>query len=307
MNKYSGYLAATGAFLIWGVLPVYWKLLEGVPASEILCHRMFWSLLLTLGMVVLRKRQSAFWLAVKKRENLITYTAAALLLAFNWLLFIWAVNAGFIVEASLGYFINPLITVLFGIIFFGERMRLVQWVALLFAFLGVLYLTIYYGQFPWIALGLALSFAIYGLLHKKNSMAALDGLCLETGILFVPAVLFLVGLQWTGSGAFGRIGLSGSLLLIGTGVVTSVPLLLFGYAAKKIPLSSIGLLQYMAPTILLILGVFIYKEEFPVERLIGFLLIWTALVLYMTENMLRRFRNGKKMLATATSGPVTGE
>lgn len=307
MNKYSGYLAAAGAFIIWGVLPAYWKLLQGVPAYEILCHRMFWSLLLTLGMVVLLKRQSVFRQAIKKRENLIAYSISALLLAANWLLFIWAVNAGFIVEASLGYFINPLIIVFFGIIFFGEKMRPTQWVALLLAFLGVLYLTIYYGKFPWIALSLALSFALYGLLHKKNSMAALDGLCLETGILFLPAALFLVGLELTGSGSFGHIGLSGSLLLAGTGIVTSVPLLFFGFAAQKIALSSIGLLQYMAPTILLFLGVFVYKEEFPVERLVGFLLIWIALALYLTENLLKRFRSGKKILAAATTGSTAGE
>lgn len=297
MTKFGGILAATGAFTIWGVLPVYWKLLQEVPAYEILCHRMSWSLVLTLGLVFLTGRRAVFRQALKVRKNLITFTATGLLLALNWLLYIWAVNAGFIVEASLGYFINPLINVFFGMIFFQEKMRPVQWFALFLAFLGVLYLTFYYGRFPWIALVLAVSFAIYGLLHKQNSLGALDGLCLETGVLFLPATAILIGLMCTGGGSFGRIDLSGSLLLIGTGVITTVPLLLFGYAAHKIPLSTLGLFQYLAPSINLLLGVFIYGEEFPRARMIGFMLIWGALAIFMAENLLRRFRNKKKILA----------
>lgn len=296
MTKFGGLLAAAGAFILWGVLPAYWKLLQEVPAYEILCHRMFWSLILTLGLVFFTGRRVVFRQALRERKHLITFTATGLLLAVNWLLYIWAVNAGFIVEASLGYFINPLINVLFGMIFFREKMRLVQWLALLLAFLGVLYLTLYYGRFPWIALVLAVSFAIYGLLHKKNDLGALDGLCLETGILFLPAAAVLIGLACTGGGSFGRIDLSGSLLLVGTGVITTVPLLFFGYAAKKIPLSTLGLLQYLAPTINLVLGVFVYGEEFPQVRMVGFVLIWGALAIFMAENLLRRLRYKKKVL-----------
>ena len=184
-------------------------------------------------------------------------------------------------------------------IFFREKMRPVQWFALFLAFLGVLYLTVYYGRFPWIALVLGFSFATYGLLHKKNSLGALDGLCLETGILFLPAAAILVGLAYTGGGSFGRIDLSGSLLLVGTGLVTTVPLLLFGYAAHKIPLSTLGLMQYLAPSINLLLGVFVYGEEFPQARMVGFMLIWCALAIFMAENLLRRYRaleNQKKVL-----------
>jgi chloramphenicol-sensitive protein RarD len=293
MTKYGGILAATGAFILWGLLPAYWKLLQEVPAYEILCHRMSWSLLLTLGLLILMRRQAVFRQAITKRENLVTYTVSALLLSVNWFLYIWAVNAGFIVEASLGYYINPLINVFFGMVFFGEKIRSAQWVALLLAFLGVLYLTLYYGKFPWIALVLAISFAIYALLHKKNSMAALDGLCMETGVMFFPAALFLSILEFNGTGSFGQSGLSGSLLLVGTGVVTTVPLLLFGYAAKNIPLSTLGFLQFIAPTIALSLGIFIFKEEFPLDRMVGFILIWLALALYMFENMIRRFKNEK--------------
>ncbi len=296
MGNFSGILAAAGAFIIWGVLPAYWKLLQQVPAYEILCHRMSWSLVVTLGLVLVTGRRAIFRRALQDRRNLITFGITGLLLALNWLLYIWAVNAGFIVEASLGYFINPLINVLFGMFFFQERMRPVQWIALLLAVFGVLYLTFYYGRFPWIALVLAMSFAIYGLLHKKNALGALDALCLETGILFLPAAAVLVGLAVTGGGAFGRIGMADSLLLIGTGIITTVPLLLFGYAAHKIALSTLGLMQYLAPSINMVLGIFVYAEEFPPSRMVGFMLIWSALLIFMTENMLRRLRNKKKIL-----------
>jgi chloramphenicol-sensitive protein RarD len=299
MTNIHGLLAAAGAFVLWGVLPAYWKLLQQVPAYEILCHRMAWSLVLTLGLVFVTGRRAVFRQALRERKNIITFSATGLLLAVNWLLYIWAVNAGFIVEASLGYFINPLINVFFGMIFFKEKMRPIQWLALLLAFFGVLYLTLYYGQFPWIALVLATSFAIYGLLHKQNNLGALDALCLETGILFLPAAVIIIGLAFTGSGAFGKIELSGSLLLIGTGVVTTVPLLLFGYAAHKIPLSTLGLMQYLAPTINLVLGIFIYGEDFPTTRMIGFMLIWGALAIFMADNLLRRLRNQKRILTLA--------
>jgi chloramphenicol-sensitive protein RarD len=302
MTNFTGLLAAASAFILWGVLPVYWKLLQAVPAHEILCHRMSWSLLVTLGLVLVTGRRAVFRQAMTERKNLITFTATGLLLAVNWLLYIWAVNAGFIVETSLGYFINPLINVLFGMIFFREKMRPVQWLALFFAFLGVLYLTVYYGRFPWIALVLAVTFATYGLLHKKNHLAALDALCLETGMMFLPAAAVLIGLAWSGGGAFGRIDLSGSLLLAGTGVVTTVPLLFFGYAAQKIPLSTLGLMQYLAPTINLLLGVFVYNEDFPRTRMVGFVLIWSGLALFMAENLLRRWRASQQVLPVVESG-----
>ncbi len=297
MKNSYGMLAAAAAYILWGVFPAYWKLLSGVPAYEILSHRMVWSLLLTLGLIFWLGRKDAFFKATKERKNLLTFSTTAFLLGINWLLYIWAVNAGYIVEASLGYFINPMINVLFGMIFFRERLRALQWAAIVFAVLGVLYLTFYYGQFPWIALVLAITFAIYGLLHKKNSLAPLDGLCLETAIFFIPALLCLLGLEWQGGGAFGHIGIAGSFLLAGAGIVTTVPLLLFGYAAQKIPLSTLGLLQYLAPSINLIIGVFVFDEDFSRERMVGFLLIWVGLAMYVTENMLCRLRAQKATLA----------
>lgn len=296
MKAYGGVAAAVVAYLFWGVLPAYWKLLQEVPAYEVLGHRMAWSMVLTLAVIIALGRTGQFFRAAREPRNLRTFGATSLLLAVNWLLYIWAVQAGHIVEASLGYFINPLINVLFGMIFFAERMRPVQWAAIVFAALGVLYLTVYYGRFPWIAMVLAVTFAFYGLLHKKNPLPALDGLCLETAVLFVPIVLFLFALELRGGGAFGHIGLSGSLLLAGAGVITTVPLLLFGYAAQQIPLSTLGLLQYLAPSINLVIGVLVYGEDFSRPRVIGFCLIWGGLALYLAENLLGRLRARQRPL-----------
>jgi chloramphenicol-sensitive protein RarD len=296
MQQYSGLISAAGAYILWGFLPIYWKALKNVPAQEILCHRMAWSLLFTMGLIILMKRFGSLVKIVRDRRRVMIFSAAATLLAGNWLLYIWAVNAGYVIEASLGYFINPLISVVFGVFFMKERLRRGQLGALLLAFLGVLYLTFYYGQFPWIALCLACSFAVYGLLHKKTSTPALEGLCLETMVLFLPATLFLVYLEADGTGSFGLGGFNQSLLLFGTGLITSLPLLLFGYAAQKISLTHLGLLQYIAPSINLMLGIFMYGEPFPLSRMIGFLLIWSALLLYIVESVVLRQRQ-KKALA----------
>lgn len=290
MRQYTGILAAIGAYILWGILPIYWKALKSVPAYEILCHRMSWSLLFTLGLIFLLRRLSSFKRTVCNRRNVLIFSVAALLLAGNWLLYIWAVNAGYVIEASLGYFINPLISVLFGMIFLKEKLRKGQAAALFIAFLGVLYLTFYYGEFPWIALCLACSFAVYGLLHKKTSSPALEGLCLETLVLFLPATLFLVFIDAKGSGSFGHGSIGQSALLFGTGLITSLPLLLFGFAAQNISLTHLGLLQYIAPSINLLLGIFIYNEPFPFSRMFGFILIWSALALYVVEAVILRRR-----------------
>jgi chloramphenicol-sensitive protein RarD len=290
MMRYGGVAAAVAAYLCWGVLPAYWKLLQEVPAYEVLGHRMAWSLVLTLSVILVLGKWARFLRAARERRNLQLFTATSLLLAVNWLLYIWAVQTGYIVEASLGYFINPLINVLFGMLFFGERMRAPQWAAIVLAALGVLYLTVYYGRFPWIALVLGVTFAIYGLLHKKTPLAPLDGLCLETAVLFVPTLVLLLGLEMAGAGSFGHIGLGGSLLLAGAGIITTVPLLLFGYAAQQIPLSTLGFLQYLAPSINLIIGVFVYHEDFGPARIIGFCLIWSGLALFLAENLVGRWR-----------------
>lgn len=295
MNTQLGVFSAIAAYVLWGVLPVYWKLLQQVPAHEILCHRMSWSLLFTIGLIFLLKRSRSLLENLRDKESVKISIVAAVLLGGNWLLYIWAVNAGHVIEASLGYFTNPLISVLFGVIFLKENMRRAQAGALLIAAVGVLYLTIYYGKFPWIALSLACSFALYGLLHKKSSTPALEGLCMETMVLFVPATMLLLFWESNSTGSFGHIGLSGSLLLFGTGVITSLPLLLFGYAAQNISLTHLGLLQYIAPSISLVLGIFVYHEPFPISRMIGFVLIWSALALYMMESIMLSRRQKRAM------------
>lgn len=296
MSRYSGMLAASGAYIIWGVLPIYWKALKAVPPLEILCHRMSWSLIFTMALILVSRRFTAFRQVAANRGNLRIFGTTALLLAVNWLIYIWAVNAGFIVEASLGYFINPLISVLMGVVFFKERLRLGQCAALLLVVAGVGYLTVFYGRFPWIALSLASTFAVYGLLHKKSSVSSMDALGLEILIFFVPAAAYLFFVEGTGGGSFLDGGLTTSLLLIGTGVITSFPLLLFGYAAHKIPLSTLGLLQYTAPTINFFIGIYLYQEDFPRQRLIGFLIIWSALALYLAEGAIRRVRQRRAVL-----------
>lgn len=296
MKRYSGILAATGAYVVWGVLPIYWKQLKTVPALEILCHRMSWSLLFTLGLVLVLGRGREFFSAATNPVHLRMYATTALLLAVNWLIYIWAVNIGYILEASLGYFINPLISVLFGVIFFRERLRPIQVLALVLVVCGVIYLTVFYGRFPWIALVLSTTFAVYGLLHKKAALPALDGLCLETLVFFLPAAGYLLHSHLTGAGAFLHTGTSQSVLLAATGLITSLPLMMFGFAAHKIPLSQLGLLQYTAPTINLFIGIYLYHEDFPASRMIGFMLIWSALVLYVAESMLMRVRARRAVL-----------
>jgi chloramphenicol-sensitive protein RarD len=220
------------------------------------------------------------------RRTLLIYVVAAVLISINWLTYVWAVNAGFIIETSLGYFINPLLSVLLGVIVLREKLRPVQWLPVFLAASGVIYLTVVYGKLPWIALTLAFSFGLYGLVKKLAPLGSLHGLTLETGILFVPALAYLLFNEFNGTGAFTHIGLSTDLLLIGAGVVTTIPLLLFASAARQIPLTVVGLLQYIAPTIQFLLGVLVYKESFDHTHLIGFSIVWIALIIFWVESYL---------------------
>lgn len=280
-----GILYGIGAYSIWGLLPIYWKALQEVPALEILANRMVWSLLFVLVLLAARHHWSWLRPALANRRVLITYLATATLLAINWFTYIWGVNAGFIIETSLGYFINPLLNVLLGMLFLGERLRFGQFFALLLAVSGVAYLTFVYGSFPWIAIILALTFGLYGLLRKTGSLESREGLTIETGFYFLPAMAYLLFLNANGSGSFANGDPRTTILLVGTGVVTGVPLLLFGAAAKRITLTNLGLLQYIAPTLQFLLGAFVYQEEVSTERLIGFALIWLALLIYSIEGL----------------------
>lgn len=295
MKGRYGILNAIGAYTLWGILPVFWKALQVIPATEIIGHRMFWSAITML--LVLRYKYHWRWLraAVKNPVTLLTFSVTACLLAVNWLTYIYAVNSGMIVEASLGYFINPLLTVLLGVIFLKERPRLWQWTAIMVAAMGILYLTINYGVFPWIGLTLATTFGLYGLLRKTATLSAIEGLWLETAILFFPALAYLIYLEFLGVSAFGHIEATMSLLLILTGAATVLPLFLFVAAARKISMTNLGLLHYIAPTLQFLLGVFVYGEDFSPMRLIGFGFIWIALLIYSIDGIVAGRRKKKKI------------
>jgi chloramphenicol-sensitive protein RarD len=214
------------------------------------------------------------------------YALAAVLIGVNWLTYVWAVNAGFIVETSLGYFITPLISVLLGVVFLRERLRLWQWVPILLVLTGVLYLTLVYGSLPWIALTLACTFGLYGLVKKIAPLDSVGGLTLETGLLLVPALLYLLYAERAGQGAFLHLGTATDALLVGAGLVTTVPLIMFAAAAQRIPLSLVGILQYIAPTLQFLVGVLVYEEPFTSSQFIGFGIVWTALIIFGVEGTL---------------------
>lgn len=281
MNR--GILYGIACYTLWGLMPLYWKTLQEVPAAEILANRIVWSLLFVIGLLAYKRSWRWIRPALRQRRVLLTFTTTAVLLAINWFTYIWAVNAGYVIETSLGYFINPLVNVALGVVFLHERLRRGQVAALSLAVLGVVYLTFSYGAFPWIALTLAFSFAFYALLRKTASLEATEGLALETAVLFLPATLYMLFLQRTGTSSFGQGDPRTTLLLIGVGVLTAIPMLLFALAARRITLTNLGLLQYIAPTMQFLLGIYVFNEAFGKEQLVGFGLIWMALLVYSFE------------------------
>lgn len=287
--KNKGIWYAVFCYGLWGFFPLYWKLLNFISAVQIVALRQVWSFLLLIAIILVGRH----WKTLRgfiTRRNMLFYLAAGVLLTINWLIYIYGVNAGFVVETSLGYFINPLVSVLFGVIFFGERLPISRWVPIGIAAIGVVYLTINYGSLPWISLGLAVSFGSYGLVKKLSPLSALYGLTLETAAVFLPALGYLLFLEFQGSGALGNADLPRTLLIMSTGVATAVPLLLFASAARSIPLSMIGILQYIAPTLQFLLGVFVFHEEFTTARLVGFCIIWFALLLFSLSGFYERRR-----------------
>ncbi len=291
----KGIVYGASAYLMWGFFPIYFKLLHRVSAVQILGHRVVWSLLFLLVLVAVVREGSALRRSAAKPHILLIYLLAAVFLAANWLTYIWSVNAGFVVEASLGYFINPLVNVVLGVLILRERMRPAQWIPVGLAAAGVIYLTILYGQLPWIALALAFTFASYGLVKKMAPLGALHSLTLETGLLFIPALGYLLWMAKTGEGAFIRQGATTTFLLASAGVITAVPLLLFGAAARRVPLSTMGILQFITPTCQFLLGVFVYGEPFTPARFIGFLCIWLALLLYVGEGLIAQRRQATQL------------
>lgn len=286
MNK--GILTGLGAYALWGFFPIYWKYLHDVPALQVIGHRIGWSFLLLIAIILLSGQWMEFRASALQPKVIGIYTIAAILLSVNWLVYVWGVNAGFIVETSLGYFINPLLSVLLGVLFLRERLRPSQWIPVTIAAIGVIYLTALYGRLPWIALSLAFSFGFYGLVKKLAPLGSLHGLTLETGIVFPVALLYLLIIEVRGSAAFLHQSTLIDVFLIGAGVVTTIPLLMFASAARQIPLTVMGLLQYIAPTLQFLIGIFVYKEPFEQSHLIGFGLVWVALIIFWVENYLSR-------------------
>jgi chloramphenicol-sensitive protein RarD len=287
------------AYALWGLFPLYFPLLEPAGGVEIVAHRVLWSLLFIALLLTVLRRWAQVRALVSDRRRLLVLAGAGLLIAVNWLVFVYGVNSGHVVETSLGYFINPLVSVLLGVVVFAERLRVLQWVAVGIASVAVVVLTVDYGRPPWIALALAASFALYGVLKKVVRVDAAPGLFVETAMVAVPAVVVLSLLHVDGAGTFGSAGTGHAMLLTASGIATAVPLLLFAAAASRIPLSTVGLLQYLTPLMQLAIGVFVYEEPMPPARLAGFVIVWVALAVF-TADSLRHARTSNRRLAAET-------
>ncbi|MFH2133434.1 MAG: EamA family transporter RarD [bacterium] len=281
-----GLTSGLTAFLIWGLSPIYWKELRQVPALEVILHRIVWSFLFLMPIIILRGRWKEFLATIRNPKACAILMATALFVSINWLIYIWAVTNDHLLQASLGYYINPLVNVLLGMLFLKERFRHLQTLSLIIAAGGVLYLTLYFGQFPWISLILAFSFGFYGLIRKMVAVASLVGLAIETLMLSVPAGITLVVLYTNRTGVFLQTDTRTDLFLLGASVVTAIPLLLFTISARQLKLSTVGFMQYLAPTCMFLLGIFVYHEPFAMAQVITFILIWIALALYSIDSIL---------------------
>jgi len=278
------------SFFLWGLFPLYFKMLSEIPSFDIVIHRLFWSCIFLLGVLLWRRQWAWLGKAIRQPHVMIGFLLSSLLLTGNWTLYVWAVNAGRIVDTSLGYFMSPLLSVLLGYVILRERMRPLQWVAVALALGAVLWLTVANGSLPWISLVIAGTFGLYGLLRKTARLGALEGLSLET-LMMLPLVLVLLGIDtWRDTNSFAHASTGAKILLMLSGPVTAVPLLLFAQAARRIPLSLLGLLQYISPTIQLLTGVLLYDEPFAGNRAIGFSVIWLALAVYSADGLWRLLR-----------------
>jgi chloramphenicol-sensitive protein RarD len=277
------------AYVLWGLFPLYWPLLKPAGAPEILAHRIMWSLVAVA--VILGVTRKWGWIRSLGLRKLGLLTLAAVVITANWGTYIYAVNSGHTIEAALGYFINPLISVLFGVVIFREKLRVWQWLAVALGVTAVVLLTADYGRLPWIALTLAFSFGTYGLLKKFANMPSAESLAVETTVLFLPALAFALAMEFRGDAAFGHHGAGHMALLAGAGIVTAVPLLLFNAAAIRIPMSAIGMLQYLAPVLQFLIGLLVQHEDMPPSRWIGFLLVWAALIILTTDGL----RSGRRL------------
>jgi chloramphenicol-sensitive protein RarD len=280
-----GVVYAGAAFLIWGLAAVYWKELKSIPPLEIIAHRVAWSFLFLLPLIVLQREWGEFVAILKNPRMILLLFSSAVLVGANWLLYVWAVNNDHLLQASLGYYINPLVNVVLGMVFLKERLRPPQAIAVGLATAGVLYLTVQYGQFPWVALCLAMSFGLYGLIRKVAPASSLVGLAVETLLLSPPAIAYLIYLDIQGSGAVFRVSFNLDLLLMGCAPLTAVPLLFFTAGAKRLYLSTVGLMQYIGPSGMFLLAVFYFQEPFSNVQVWTFVMIWTALAIYSTDSV----------------------
>ncbi len=294
----SAFIAAVASFATWGLVPIYWKLLSRVPALEILAHRFVWTIVFLGVLLSWQERWREVIGNLRRRRSALFCLGSGIMVGLNWLLFIWAVNIGHVLETSLGYFMTPIVNVLLGAFILRERLSAWQTASILIALAAVSILAFGYGHFPWIAVGLCTSFGLYGLLRKQSGTAAIPGLFLETLFLLPLALVYLVLLANRGALTFGPSHLSLSVILTTSGIVTAVPLIWFGYAARHLRLVTIGFLQYLSPSISFILGLFVYHETFTRQHFITFLLIWFALVLVSAEAVLR-WRTSKRVAAEA--------
>ncbi|MGW5096648.1 EamA family transporter RarD [Streptomyces nodosus] len=301
-ERRTGLLNGFAAYGMWGIVPLFWPLLRPAGAAEILAHRMVWSLLIVAVALLVMRRWAWAGELLRQPRKLGLVTVAAVVITVNWGVYIWAVNSGHVVEASLGYFINPLVTIALGVLLLKERLRPVQWAAVGVGFAAVLVLTIGYGRPPWISLSLAVSFATYGLVKKKVSLGGIESLAAETAVQFVPALAYLLWLSSHGGSTFASHGAGHATLLAATGLVTALPLVCFGAAAIRVPLSTLGLLQYLAPVFQFLLGILYFHEEMPLERWAGFGLVWVALVLLIGD-ALRMARRGARALRNGAAVP----
>lgn len=279
-----GAIHAGFSYFLWGLLPIYWKFLGAVPAKEILANRIFWSFIFMIVVLFFTKKWSLFVRTLKgfaqNKKQMYALTIASILISVNWFVYIWAVNSGHMIEASLGYYINPLVSILLGMLVLKEKLTIYQYVSFVLAAIGVLIISISHGQFPWIAMILALTFGLYGLAKKLINVDSAVGLTLETLVVAPIAAIYMCFLFNNGSNSFLNANLGTDFLLIGAGAATAIPLLYFAKGAQKIPLSLLGFLQYIAPTLTLLLGVFVYDEHFSKIQLLSFMFIWSALTIY---------------------------
>lgn len=297
-----GFLLGVAAYALWGLFPLYWPLLEPAGAFEILAHRVLWSCLTMLALIVLVRRTPQLRAIVGDRRVRTLLTVGAVLISVNWVTYIWGVNNGRVVETSLGYFINPLVTVLMGVLVLDERLRRVQWLAIGIAVAAVVVLTVDYGRPPYVALVLALSFGTYGLCKKTADVGSTESLTFETAVLGPVALGYVLWLGATGASSFGNHGTGHLLLFVSTGIVTAVPLLCFGAAATRVSMVTLGLLQYLTPILQFGLGVLWYHEAMPTGRWIGFVLVWIALAIFTVEAVGHRRRQLRLTVEATTAG-----